>query len=220
MINYNNIKEPTHEQLLYAISKGDTSIIRSGPKFIEEWTIITEDSVPNVQPWYLISTHGRVYSMATSIILKTDIINSGYERIQLRTKDNGREDCLVHRLVLENFYPIINMKEMQVNHKDTIKIHNWITNLEWSTQIENMLHAYRHNLRKKGSENNLGGRFSEEQVHIICKGIVKGLSPKQICEEELNMVYNHTIYSSILLIAKGQNWKHVSYEYGLCEYCD
>lgn len=219
MMNYNNIKEPTEEQLQIATVRGDTSIILFYQPD-EIWTDITQAIVPEVQPWYLVSTYGRIYSKVSNCILRTGIINSGYERAQLRSINNDKVDCLMHRLVLESFNPVYNMKELQVNHKDTIKTHNWLDNLEWTTNSENMIHAYKNNLYKVGSENNLGGVYSEEQVHKICKGIIDGLSPKQICEDILNTEYNHTSYSSIYLIAKGKNWKHISCRYGICQYYD
>lgn len=36
------------------------------------------------------------------------------------------------------FSPIDNMDEMEVNHKNKIRSHNWLDNLEWMTHAENM----------------------------------------------------------------------------------
>ena len=44
----------------------------------------------------------------------------------------------MHRLVLETFNPIENMKEMQVNHKNWDRLDNRLENLEWVTPKENM----------------------------------------------------------------------------------
>ena len=49
----------------------------------EEWRDITDAIVPGINPWYLISQYGRIYSKATDSIVKQAVLNSGYMRVQL-----------------------------------------------------------------------------------------------------------------------------------------
>lgn len=68
---------------------------------------------------------------------KFKIGKSGYCEIILRDSNKKKIYCLVHRLVLETFNPIDNMKSLQVNHKDENKLNNKLNNLEWMTPKEN-----------------------------------------------------------------------------------
>lgn len=73
--------------------------------------------------------------------MKTKISNRGYNRIGLRN-GNFQKFYSIHRLVAEAFIP--NPYGLsQVNHIDGNKNNNSISNLEWCTQSENILHAYK-----------------------------------------------------------------------------
>lgn len=62
-------------------------------------------------------------------------------------KDNKRYVRMIHRLVAENFIPNPDGKP-QVNHIDGNRYNNRYDNLEWCTNRENMIHAYKTGLTK------------------------------------------------------------------------
>ena len=74
-----------------------------------------------------------------SRLLKARIIGRGYLSVAL-SKNNKVNYYSVHRLVAIAFIPNERNK-IQVNHKDGIKTNNNVSNLEWTSQSENMRHA-------------------------------------------------------------------------------
>lgn len=78
---------------------------------------------------YAITSCGKVWSYRSKKFLKPFLSNSGYLLTDL-VKDGTKKHCLVHRLVAEAYIP--NPEGLpQVNHKDEIKTHNFINNLEY-----------------------------------------------------------------------------------------
>jgi len=92
---------------------------------------------------YQVSNHGNIKNAQNSV-MKLETTNKGYLRVTLSAK-GVQKKFRVHRLVAQHFIPNPENKE-QVNHKDTDKTNNHYTNLEWSTNQENMVHAYKNNL--------------------------------------------------------------------------
>lgn len=89
---------------------------------------------------YSVSDHGRVRNNLTSKILRQRLGKNGYKTVFLYS--NKKRKCIyVHRLVAEAFLPNTGNK-CCVNHKDGNKTVNALSNLEWVTHTENMLHAY------------------------------------------------------------------------------
>ena len=89
--------------------------------------------------------------------MKTFLNNKGYKYICL-TKNNKRKWELIHRLVARHFIPNPENKP-HINHKDGNPKNNHISNLEWVTQSENLLHAYQNKLRLS--------KIKEDQVPAI-----------------------------------------------------
>lgn len=106
----------------------------------EEWRI--SNSFPN----YEVSSYGRVRNSKTRQVLKPQ--DSGREYHIVRPSLNGRNKTIkIHRLVAEAFLDPIEDKP-NVNHKNGNKVDNASSNLEWSTQSENIKHAYDSGLKR------------------------------------------------------------------------
>ena len=83
---------------------------------------------------YEVSDLGRVKNVKSSRILKPQLNSLGYFHVALWENKNKKQN-MIHRLVLQTFLPIVEMKE--VNHKNHNKNDNRLENLEWCSRSEN-----------------------------------------------------------------------------------
>lgn len=154
---------------------------------------------------YQVSNLGRVRSIRV-IYLKPQTIGGGYNSVRLynikATKPTKPKTKLLHRLIAENFIPNPNKKSC-VNHKNGIKTDNRLENLEWVTNSENGLHAYRIGLNYTRDEyrNKLGEYTSkiviDLQTGIFYNSLVEacrifGLCPKAFSKKINNINKNNT----------------------------
>ena len=113
--------------------------------------------VPNYEGYYQISDLGRVKSLKRNItkrdfnvLLNEKILKQsrmrGYRVVQLSIS-NITTSFQVHRIVSITFIENIENKN-EVNHKDGVKHNNFVSNLEWTTRLENAAHALENNLYK------------------------------------------------------------------------
>lgn len=94
---------------------------------------------------YEVSSFGRVKNKATWRILKHTTIHP-YFRVTL-SKGGTHIQYSVHRLQAAAFLPNPHNKP-QVNHKNGNKKDNTLSNLEWVTISENVLHSYANGFQK------------------------------------------------------------------------
>ena len=93
---------------------------------------------------YFITKDGKVVNKKGQI-RKTQISNLGYERVILKNKKTVK-NISIHRLVALAFIPNPENKKC-VNHIDSNRSNNNLSNLEWATHSENSLHSFSHNNR-------------------------------------------------------------------------
>lgn len=103
----------------------------------------TFKTVTGYEDKYEISNYGNVkstinrYTSIGTFIMKQDTRKNGYKTVEL---SQPSKRFLIHRLVASHF--LENPDNLPVvNHKDNTRDNNLYSNLEWTTQSENMLHA-------------------------------------------------------------------------------
>ena len=123
---------------------------------------------------YSIYSDGRVFSHHSNKFLAPFMINSGYQMVHLYYNNEDHRQ-LVHRLVATYFVPNPNIFDV-VNHIDGNRLNNNYTNLEWTSQKNNLFEAQKMNLMKDRSE-----------------------SPYEICNFKTGESYLFTNYKEALL---------------------
>ena len=131
-------------------------------------------------PNYVINSDGTVMNTTTGRYLKAEITSNGYARVTLSAFGKVKR-YLLHRLVAELFNEGRTTDRNIVNHKDTNKLNNKSTNLEWVTNQENVDHAVDNNLYNVG-ENHTNSKYSNETVSCIYTSYKLGMSRKTIME--------------------------------------
>ena len=114
---------------------------------------------------YYITENGDVISGKYKRRLSTVLDKDGYVKVTLTSPEKKRHRYSVHRLMMENFCPRLDIGLLQVNHIDGDKQNNRLKNLEWCTCGQNIKHACENGLRhnQQGASNN-ASRYSEETI--------------------------------------------------------
>lgn len=131
---------------------------------------------------FLIGNHGTCYDTILKVLLKP-AYSGGY--IHYYLPDYGVQ--IAHRMIMLTFEPIFNADEMQVNHKDGIKDHNYwnpnpkLSNLEWVTPQQNVQHAYATGLIPiTYGEEKYNAQYTNDEVKKICEMLQNGCSSTEI----------------------------------------
>ena len=90
---------------------------------------------------FLISNTGKLYSLISKKILKTTVNKKGYENVCVSLGSREQKKILKIHMAVAFMFVDGYKKGLIVNHKDTNKLNNVCTNLEWVTHAENSQHA-------------------------------------------------------------------------------
>lgn len=112
---------------------------------------------------YDVSNFGRVRNSETGNILKISSIKNGYRCVCVSLNSRKTKKCIrVHRAVAELFLENP-LNYTQINHIDGDKNNNNVSNLEWCSPSQNIVHAYKNGL--------MNARCKEECASSKLKGI-------------------------------------------------
>ena len=191
-------------------------IIPTGDEILmeEKWVLIPHNIIPYAYDnRYYISTWGRIYNSETGNILPKNIYYDKDKYITIHLSSPIDDLFYVvqpHRIALMTFNYIEECENLDVNHKDGVKYHNWIWNLEWATRSENIQHALKNNLFNVG-ETRKNTKLTNSQVEYICSLIQEGKTPTEI--ENIINIPECNISTIVENIKSGYSWKHISKNY-------
>lgn len=152
----------------------------------EEWK-----DVPNFEG-YQVSSFGNVKSLdrfrkgkfgmrlIKGQLLKQVLNKKGYPEVRFRK--NGIHTRLVHKIVASAF---MTKPEhcTQINHINGIKTDNRLVNLEWVTQSENQIHAYKLGLQpSRSGEKNGRAILTNDKVTYVKELYNSGKRAKDVSE--------------------------------------
>lgn len=168
----------------------------------------------NFKTNYEVSNLGQIRNIATGNMIKLQMGTHGYKTFGI-CMGNKQVTKTVHRLVaiafVENDDP---ENKTVVDHLNGVKTCNWAGNLEWVTIKENTQRAIANGLYDPHDKNvpigsdHKRSKYTEEEVHEVCKLLEQGYTRQQI-REKLN------IDTEIVNTIRKGGWKHVSSQYNI-----
>jgi hypothetical protein len=153
---------------------------------------------------YEVSSHGKIKTckFGRNYTLKQIIACKGYMCVSLYNKE-GKHLKKVHRVVAESFIENNDPQKNCINHKDGNKFNNHVSNLEWCTNSENMIHAHRNKLINYAVGEKSNSKLTSDQVLEIRKLRSDGYTHQAIAD-----MYGIGS-SSVSLISNRKIWKHI-----------
>lgn len=147
--------------------------------------------------WCVLNNSFSIYK--EKLLSPTNNNTKKYWRIKINYKNNIGVSESIHRLVAKTFISNPN-NLLQVNHIDGNKNNNYVDNLEWITNIDNMKHAWKTGLKKVMYEHKIGAILKREQVLKIPELLKSGYTTIKIAKE-----YNVSP-TTITEIIAGRSW--------------
>lgn len=155
-----------------------------------------------------VSTCGRVFCSRLNRELAVHTTGNGYRAICYKRTNKCKSKIVrLHRLVGLAYIDNPEGKPY-INHIDSNRKNNTISNLEWCTHSENMLHAY-----KYGNKEALKGSscpssvYTDCQIKEVCRMLYEGY--RQVDIAKATGVHKVTICE----VKRGVKWVDISKEY-------
>lgn len=123
--------------------------------------------IPQYEGIYKCSNMGNIKRVVSNRCKKERILKGSSHRGYLMatlSKDDIHDRRMVHRIIASVFIENPHNKP-QINHLDANKRNNCVSNLEWSTQSENIIHAHR--LGNMGGVRHGMSSFTEADILTI-----------------------------------------------------
>lgn len=157
-------------------------------------------TVPNTNNEYFVSNKYRIKSVkrGKERLLVLTVCN-GYVRI-MTSVNNKKKTFLFHRVLAILFIPNPNNYPF-INHKDLDRSNYNLSNLEWCTQSQNVIHAFKNGRCKKTKFSAGGRKLTDVQILDIYNS--------EIHYSELSKMYGVTA-TSIGNIKMGYKWGHIT----------
>lgn len=167
--------------------------------------------LPGFEGEYAVSNLGRVKSLARpsinssrqvrGVIRKQNPNSHGYSMLKLYHADGTWRGVSVHRMVALAFLGPCPIGK-NINHKNGDKMDNRVDNLEYTTQSENLRHAYEH-LGVIGPRGERQGHAKLTERHVL--DIKQLLADTPLSHSQIARLYSVT-RECISRINQGKNW--------------
>lgn len=171
----------------------------------EEWK-----SIPSTYGFYEASSLGRIRrakggrNARIGFVLKPYKNRYGYLSVGLHF-DVKLRTFLLHRLVAEAFIGTC-PSDMEVNHLNCDKLDNRLSNLEYCTRSENLLHASRNGILNTPR----GSRHCRAKLHECDVSEIRRLYASGIMQKDIAHIYGID-QSNVSYIITGKRWCHVAF---------
>ena len=155
--------------------------------------------LPNFEKNYEINKRGDVRNVKNKRLLKHVLANNGYYMVAICINYKVT-NLTVHRLLALAFMPNTNNHPV-INHIDSNKLNNNLSNLEWCT--------YSHNNRESFINTNRGGKKRVFKQKFMIDDIIKIRELHKFSVNIHNIAeYYNTSYSTIYDIVKRKKWDY------------
>lgn len=159
--------------------------------------------IPGFEGRYSITRDGRVWSHSREKYHKTPhwmtgSMTKGYWAVNL--DETNRK--YIHHLVMMTWGEPRPSPAHEINHRDTNKLNNHISNLEWLTHVQNVQHATINGLMTRGNAHGMA-KLTEIEVLDIRRRYAGG-------EKQMTLASEYNVhFSTIHLIVKRKKWRHI-----------